>query len=498
MPAPSSDCMTRPSRHKLHKLLDAPLDRSAGAELLQEQLFRRFRDAILQQRANASAGAQLPSSREVAHVLGIARNTVLLAYQRLAAEGYVYTDGISTRVQTLTRAHAATPLRASLPLSATLARFVPIPSKPAHIAEALALRPGVPALDHFPMSSWRRCLGKALRCDPGVLDCGDPQGQPELRNAICLHLRAGRGLLCDPDQVVITEGASGALNLCARLLANPGDTVWAEDPGHFGARMTLEAAGLKIVPIRVDGEGLAVRPRDWTQFPPKLILTTPSHQYPLGDVMSIARRLDLIEQATRNRAWILEVDYDSDLHLAAKPAASLLSMMPHAPVIHVGTFSRTMFPSLHLGFLVLPTRVLPRARTVLDVMLSGGHRHEQLALADFMDSGLLARHLGRMRRLYRERQQSLRRAVERHLGVPHHVRSAECGLHLVLQLPEQYPDRAIVTRALDRKLGPKPLSAFTLKSHEGSNGLVLGYGNNSAEQFDSLLKTLSTLVKRGR
>ena len=234
---------------------------------------------------------------------------------------------------------------------------------------------------------------------------------------------------------------------------------------------------------------------DWQRHPPRLIYSTPSHQYPAGAVLSIARRLALIAEARRHGAWIIEDDYDSEFRHTGEPIGAMQGLVDDAPVLYIGTFSKTMFPSLRLGFLVLPRQLMAAVHTALGEMLRGGHRHEQLAMADFIESGQFSRHLGRMRRLYRERQQALRLALTRHLKVPHEIDGGHCGLHLTVRLPPRFDDRRIAAEALRHQLAPVPLSSFAMQPKAADNGLVLGYGNTSAELFEPLVMRLSQLVR---
>jgi GntR family transcriptional regulator/MocR family aminotransferase len=212
-------------------------------------------------------------------------------------------------------------------------------------------------------------------------------------------------------------------------------------------------------------------------------------------VLSIARRLDLIAQARLHGAWIIEDDYDSEFRHTGEPIGAMQGLVDDAPVLYVGTFSKTMFPSLRLGFLVLPAQLMSAVQAPLEEMLRGGHRHEQLAMADFIESGQFSRHLGRMRRLYRDRQQALRLALNKHFKVPHEIDGGYCGLHLTVRLPERYDDRRIATEALRHRIAPTPLSGFALQPMPLDNGLVLGYGNTPAELFEPLVKRLSQLAR---
>lgn len=473
-------------------LLDAPLQRAPGAAPMQRQLHQRLKAAILDGRL--APGSRLPGSRALAEALSISRNTVTAAYELLGAEGYVQPDRQGTRVAALTRPAAPRAMPAAAPALAL--RLADMQSGVAPGDAGAALRPGIPALSHFPLAPWRRALDRAIvRAGPSALGYGDPLGEPALRAAIAHYLALARGVRCEPAQVVITEGAQEALSLCVRLLSNPGDTAWVEEPGYRGAKAAMRAGDLRIVPLRVYGDGLDAGASDWAARTPRLIYTTPSHQYPTGAVLSAARRLALIAAAQRHGAWIIEDDYDSEFRHAGEPIGAMQGLVAPAPVLYVGTYSKTMFPSLRLGFLVLPTALAGVLQRPLEEMLRGGHRHEQLALAEFIASGEFSRHLGRMRRLYRDRQQALRAALARHLRVPHVIEGGHCGLHLTLRLPPRHPDRRIADAARRHGIAPAPLSGFALQPLARDNGLVLGYGNTSAERFDPLVRLLAQLIE---
>jgi GntR family transcriptional regulator/MocR family aminotransferase len=478
-------------------LLESALVKDRDAGSMQRQLHDRLKRAILD--GSLAPGSRLPGSRALAEALAISRNTVTATYEHLAAEGYVQPDRQGTRVTELSSpALPPRPARAGKPAAtpSTAQRLVDIqPGAPRAEMDA-TLRPGMPALSHFPVAAWRRALDRAIRnASPATLGYGDPLGEPPLRAAIARHLAIARGVRCEPQQVVIAEGAQEAISLCVRLLSNPGDTGWVEDPGYRGAKAAMHAGDLRIVPLRVDAEGLCVSEHDWHRHPPRLIYTTPSHQYPAGSVLSIARRLALIAQARHHGAWIIEDDYDSEFRHNGEPIGAMQGLVAQSPVLYVGTFSKTMFPSLRLGFVVLPEQLVAAVRAPLEEMLRGGHRHEQLAMADFIESGQFSRHLGRMRRLYRDRQQALRLALGKHFKVPHEIEGGHCGLHLTVRLPERFDDRRIAAEALRHRIAPSALSGFAMQPMPSDNGLVLGYGNTPAELFEPLVKRLSQLAR---
>lgn len=522
-------------------LLTSPLARGPGAPPRQRQLIQRLKQAILA--GQLPAGGKLPSSRTLSEDLDISRNTVLIAYEQLTAEGYVIADRQGTRVAALSTATTSSARRAATaersgverpaPFNANASFNAPAPfntsasvnvnanpsanTDAAAPAEATALRlsrivptrapndgslpmtPGTPALTQFPINAWRRAQDRALQAAPAAtLGYGHPNGEPALREAIAQYLRVSRGVHCDASRVVITEGAQGALALCVQLLTNPGDTAWVEEPGYRGAKSAFHAGDLNVVTIRVDADGISIPESAWLSQPPRLIQTTPTHQYPTGAVLSVARRLHLLERTRQAGAWIIEDDYDSEFRHQGEPIAAMQGLLPDAPVLYVGTFSKTMFPALRLGFLVLPQALATQAMPSIMEMLRGGHRLEQLTLAAFIENGQFSRHLGRMRRLYRERQTALRDALATHLGVAHEVLGGHSGLHLTVRLPPEFPDQAIVAQARQLGMNPNALSSFAVQPRPEDNGLVIGYGNTSADLFPALVKRLGDLARGAR
>ena len=478
-------------------LLETPLAKDRSGVSLQRQLHQRIRGAILDGRL--PSGCRLPGSRALAAALGISRNSVTAVYELLGTEGYIAPSRQGTRVSLLERP-APRPRTARQATAPELARRVhQVRTSSLAAGDTLPLRPGVPALARFPLGAWKRCLDRAVR-HAGVagLSYGDPQGELALREAIMRHLAVARGVRCEPEHIVITEGAQEALTWCVRLVTNPGDKAWVEDPGYRGAKSAMACGDLDVIPMRVDASGLNVPEAAWKTHTPRLIYTSPSHQYPTGAVLTAARRLDLIAKAQRHGAWIVEDDYDSEYRHAGEPVAAMQGLVAHAPVLYVGTFSKTLFPSLRLGFLVLPASLAAPAAALLREALRGGHRYEQLALAEFIESGQFSRHLGRMRRLYKRRQDALRAALSQYLDVPHVVAGGDSGMHLTIRLPAEYPDERIAQAARGFDMAPMPLSRFAMCPQPEDNGLVLGYGNTSESLFPALVQRLSGLIRSER
>ncbi|GAB7535968.1 MocR-like pyridoxine biosynthesis transcription factor PdxR [Burkholderia sp. 3C] len=461
----------------------------------QHSLYASLREAILQRRLDADTA--LPSSRTLAEALGIARNTVLHAYERLGAEGFVIADRQGTRVARTglppARADQATPL-ALPPLSHRAAGLSRQADRPYATG---AFVPGVPALDAFPLAAWRRAVERAWRrVGPAQLDYQPGAGNLRLRQAIATYLRVSRGVACEAEQVLITDGSQHGLDLCARALADAGDIAWIENPGYGGARVALQAAGLRLVPVPVDAHGLAPDPAQWREAPPRLIYITPSHQYPLGAVMSQERRVALVQAAREAGAWIVEDDYDSEFRHHGTPLAALQSAVRDAPVIYLGTFSKVMFPALRIGFVVAPDAIAPALEHVSSALSPRGRLADHLALAEFIEAGHFSRHLRRMRRVYAERRDVLHDTLTRRLGGLLTVSAGDGGMHLSARLDAPVSDLEVARTAATHDLVLRPLSPFCLPGTDTTpyNGLVLGYGNVPVESIEAGVTRLERAI----
>ncbi|MBC7681013.1 MAG: PLP-dependent aminotransferase family protein [Ferruginibacter sp.] len=467
----------------------------------QRQLHACLRAAI--RSGTLGAGTRLLATRQLAADLGVSRNTVLYAYAQLATEGYVQPDSRGTRVAELALAKplANTAQRANTAPSAVQ----PTLSRRAHTGDPLpeahwmgAFVPGVPALADFPLAAWRRQMDRAWRSLSTVqLNYGGPAGQPLLREAIAEHLRAARGVVCEARQVFITDGTQSSLALCAHALADVGDTVWLENPGYRGALTAFQAAELRVHGIAVDADGIAPSAADWQQYPPKLIYTTPSHQYPLGSVLSLSRRLALLTQAQACGALVIEDDYDSEFRHDGPPLAAMQGLLPFAPVLYLGTFSKTLFPALRIGFMVVPQHLVAPLEQLLASSVPQGRAADQLALAEFLRSGQFATHLRRMRRLYRQRRDALRNALVRHFGPDVAVVGGSAGMHLALRLDAAISDVLVSAQALQHGIVAHALSSHAVGGSGGGpvwNGLMLGYAQVPADQMDAMVEKLARIV----
>lgn len=482
---------------ELDWLLAPPLPEAMPRQRL---LYHRLRDAILCGRL--APATRLPASRALADSLGIARNTVLFAYEQLTAEGCLVADRQGTRVAPLAALGAAADgpsQRGPAPPSPGLSARAEIARQPAVVPHAppLPFSPGIPDYGPFPFRAWRGCLERAWQevswRELGYTAHG---GDPALRRELAAHLTTVRGLPVAAEQIVITSGTQSGLDLCARFLADAGHTAWLENPGYQAARIAWSLAGLALHDVAVDEAGMAPTAADWTERPPRLILLTPSHQYPTGRVMPLGRRLDLIEQARQAGAWIVEDDYESEFRRAGPAPPALFGLQEEAPVVYVGTFSKTLYPGLRLGYLVLPRGIAAAFALAAAQTTRAGQGIEQRALADFIRRGHYTAHLRRMRARYAARQTALRQALSAALGPDLRLGGGEAGLHLVLELPPQQDDRAVAARAAALGLGPRPLSHYA-RPPVRCNGLVLGYGNLETGMVGDAVQRLKLALALG-
>jgi GntR family transcriptional regulator/MocR family aminotransferase len=472
-------------------LFDALLDEitaslaAPGDEPRQQRLYRLLKDAVLAGRLGA--GARLPATRMVAARCGMARNCVAYAFEALAAEGFLVADRQGTRVAALPRAVA---LDGGDGLPGLSRRGMGLRGRSVQHT-VLPFAPGVPDLNLFPWQAWSRCLQRAWgEVRARELNYAPPGGEPALRAAVARFLAGWRGVRCTPSEVFILAGAQQALDACARLLADPGDRAWVEEPGYPVARATLQGAGLVLEGLPVDEEGICIQLADWQTRPPRLVCVTPAHQYPLGSVLSLERRLALMAGARAAGAWVIEDDYDCDFyHGAARPLPALQGLVAEGPVIYLGTFSKLMYPGLRLAYLVLPRSLAPDFGEALAGCQRAGQAVEQRALAQFVESGALLRHHRQMAPVYRARQAALRAALAQHFpGWP--VRGGAAGLHLVLEGPPGLDDRGWAEDIRALGLVARPLSAYAGQPEGARRGLVLGYGMAEAERIGALVARL--------
>ncbi len=485
-----------------------PPHSSPGSDLADEhplyrQVYLRLREAILS--GSLRAGQRLPSTRSMASQMGMARNTILQAFSRLEMEGYIQAQrGSGHYVAQLVSGRgpesSAADRPAHSPRQGNPAQirntFSFVPASLRQPMRAIPFRINHPALDHFPIEAWAKLQARVLRESTGMADPHpllgetEAQGDRSLRQAISDHISIARGVRCGPDDIVITAGAQHAMDLLFRVLTAPGDAVGLEDPCFPGALSAAHAAGCAVLPIPVDRHGIDIAlPPDPS---PRLLIVCPSKQFPLGMTMSLQRRLALIQWAQRSSAWIIEDDYDSEYRFDGKPIPSLQGLDGGGNVIYVGTFSKVMFPSLRTGFIVAPPALLDALSAARAVSGRHGSMLEQRVLARFIDTGCLARHIKKMRVLYRDRQAELLEHCRRRLHGRLHVEEAQSGLQTVGWLEPGKNDRVIADLAQRHGLETAPLSRFTLRTARAP-GLVLGFGGFNSEQIRNAVERMAAL-----
>jgi GntR family transcriptional regulator/MocR family aminotransferase len=477
-------------------------DRSS-AEHNHQQLYRVLQAGIRE--SVLPAGLKLPPSRELARDLRLARNTVVHVYEQLALEGFVqarvgrgtFVADVGSRL--LAPAGAALQTQAPRP-SARLSRRGSqlLDDAGASRMQWGAFTPGVPEVRMFPAQIWNRLHARLWRgMAPQQLSYASGPGDASLRNAIAGYLRSTRGVACVPEQVVITSGTQQSLHLIAQLLADPGDSIWIEDPGYWGARSVFRAMGLKLVPVRVDGEGMAP---DATQQrePPRAMFVSPSHQYPIGTVMSHGRRRQLLDYAALHGVWVIEDDYDSEFRYGARPLPALQGLDEHGRVIYLGTFSKTLFPALRLAYLVLPAEIVDSFASASNELYREGQTPQQLVLAHFIAEGHYTSHIRRMRSIYAARHDALINEIDRHFGKHLPVIGGDAGLHLVLGLPSRLDDVKAMHRVARTGVTTRPLSIYSMRRAPVPRGLLLGYGavweEEVAPNFARLAEAVQSLL----
>ncbi|UYO37841.1 PLP-dependent aminotransferase family protein [Rhodopseudomonas palustris] len=449
------------------------------------------------------AGKPLPASRALAQSLGVSRDTIEVAYGQLHAEGFIERRvGSGSFVAEMTE---FTPGRRLAQRDALLSNQAPKLSKrgaamfgSGGIREQLLPRPfvhGVPETRTFPLQLWER-LERQVRKEMGpqtLLHC-DPQGSEPLRRAIADYVNLERGARASADRVLVLTSSQQALSLCANMLLDPGDRIFIEDPAYYGARKAFDAAGVECVPISVDRQGLSVDQITAQPRRAKAVFLTPSHQFPTGATLALDRRLALIEWAVRHQAWIIEDDYDSEFHYAGKPTACVQGLDPHDRTIYIGTFTKSLFPGLRIGYVVLPPQLVKPmtvARTLLD-----GHSASmaQLTLARFMEGGHFGAHVRTMRGVYATRLDVLVRLVRKHLSGFAEPRVPVGGLQLPCVLTCDLPERTAVEAA--RRAGIEVLGLSGLHhACDGEAGFLMGFAAYTPLEIESAVKKLAKALR---
>jgi GntR family transcriptional regulator/MocR family aminotransferase len=473
-----------------------PFDRASDVPFYQ-QIYDGFRTAIVSERLRPRE--RLPSTRALARDLEISRLPVLVAFEQLMHEGYLV-----GKVGSGTYVSDHIPDEIAIPISWGESVVRASQPEPPPAAEAVNVRVGrsrgvfrigMPALDRFPHQTFARLVRRhaAASC----IDClglGDPAGYLPLRAAVAEYVRAARAVDCDASQVLIVSGSQMALHVAALALNAPGGTVCIEEPGYPLARAALTAIGADVTPINVDAEGIDVSAIVELGARAKAAFVTPSHQFPLGMSMSASRRRDLLDWADSNDAWILEDDYDSEFRYSSRSLASLQGMDAAGRVIYIGTFSNVLFPALRLGYIVVPHALVERFVKVREVVDLFPPVLNQLVLTDFLREGHFARHLRRMKTLYRARRDALVDALQLFAADVLTVGNVEAGLQLVAYLADDVDDREVVRLAARHQLMPWSLSECY--AGEGARrGLLLGFGGSDEASLAAGVRELAALIR---
>ncbi|WP_171182052.1 PLP-dependent aminotransferase family protein [Ruegeria sp. HKCCD8929] len=465
------------------------LDRNSRVSV-SVQLYQALRELILS--GGLRAGDRIPATRTLAKETGVSRTTVIDAVDRLVAEGMLVSKvGAGTYVSDTLESQRPPQIvndtettnvpkpRLSYTISHAQESFAPrawLPHKAGSFVTAL------PALDAFPVAHWSRISARHMRGERGlVMGYGEPKGFAPLRRAIAMHLKALKGITCDPEQIYITTGAQQAFSLIGRLFLNPGDRVWMENPGASGARNALLSEGAELVPVDVDAEGIVVE--DGLKKAPhfRLAFVTPSHQQPLGHVMSLARRFALLQAVEDAQGFVVEDDYDGEFYFGNSPQPALRSIDTGERVIFVGTFSKSLFPSLRLGFTVVPHRMIEAFDRLFASWVSGPPTMTQAIVADFMDEGHFATHIRMMRRLYKARFDTLMEASEVLKGAID-VQPTSGGFHTPAFLASELDEAKVIAQAAERDVTLAPLSRYCLAPIE-QKGFALGFGSATPEEI---------------
>jgi GntR family transcriptional regulator/MocR family aminotransferase len=486
------------------------VDRKA-AKALHTQIYDAYRTAIVT--GSLRPRQRIPSTRVLATELGVSRFPVLNAYAQLLAEGYFESRvGAGTVVSSLLPEQ----LTSSGPTSSGPTRSAPAKARfaaPGSGARRVARHPnlrrfqrfpwfqrqgafgvGQVAFDQFPLHIWSKLVARRCRnMKAESFQYGDRTGFRLLRETLASYLRTARSLHCEAEQVMIVAGSQQALEISARVLLEPGSSVWVEQPGYRLAQDAFVLNGCNLVPVPIDEEGLDVAAGIRRCPEARAALVTPSHQFPLGVTMSASRRFQLLEWAQATGSWIIEDDYDSEYRYESLPIASLQGLDASARVIYVGTFSKVLFPALRLGYIVIPPDLIEAFLTVRWAMDLGPPSFHQEVLADFIGEGHFARHIRRMRVLYRERRSALVDSIREELGTMVEVLGGEAGMHLTVTLPNQIHDLEIAERAARENLWLWPLSPNYLGEATRS-GFVLGFGGTEVAEIPGAVRKLRGLL----
>jgi GntR family transcriptional regulator/MocR family aminotransferase len=467
-------------------------------------LYTELRSAIIDGRLKS--GARLPSTRNLATQYGLARGTVVAAFQQLLDEGFV-----SSAVSAGTFVVPAPGWERTSPAKQKSSRQVVSRATigkrtqsllktafflPASHSIGKAFRCYEPAIDLFPVELWARIAARVYRKAPRALyGQGDAGGYPPLRRAIAEYVGQSRGVRCSTEQIIVTSGAQQALDLLARVLLDPGDEVWMEDPGYPGACQAFRSAGASVIPIPVNGDGIDVAKGIKSSPAARLVYVTPANQFPLGTVLSAERRVELLSWAARAGAWIIEDEYDAEYRYSGKPLASLHSLDRSGSVIYVGTFTKMLFNALRIGFIVVPERLVDAFRIARSFIDRHAPTLDQAVLTEFINEGHFGHHVRKMRQVYADRAQLLAEEANGRLSGLLDVEHAQSGMCTVAWIKTRVTDRVLTRRAEQLGLEVVPISLYVSK-YEQKPALILGFAGCNASEIKRGVSVLEAVLSR--
>jgi GntR family transcriptional regulator/MocR family aminotransferase len=463
-------------------------------EPLFRQVYHGLRRAILG--GSLPVGGRLPSTRDLAEQLGISRTVVLLAYDQLLAEGFVVgRSGSGTYVPE--GLGGSVRERETRPAKIRLSRFGSAAASAVAAVDSPGRRSspvrydfayGRSDIETFPFEMWRRVLARqARKASVRQFDYGEAVGSLNLREAICAHVRRARAVVCDPSEVIVVNGSQQALDLIARVLVERGDRVAIEDPHYDGTREVLRAAGARLLPVTVDRDGL-----DPAKLPERasLVFVTPSHQFPTGAILPLARRVALLAWASRKDSVIVENDHDGEFHYEGRPLESMQGLDTEGRIVYVGTFSRTVFPSLRIGYLIVPKSLTPAFAAAKWLNDLHSASLEQQTLAEFISTGMYERHLRCLRRRNAARREALLEAIYKFVGQRAEMTGDGSGAHIVLWPRKRISEDTVVARAAARGVGVYGIS-YCFLSRPSPPGIILGYARMNEKDIREGIRLLS-------
>jgi len=488
--------------------LDAISIDSKSKTPLYRQLYEQIRHAIINKQF--SVNSKLPSTRQLSIELNIARSTVTAAYDQLIAEGYLISkrgsgtcvaealisNDVSPNKNETQQASSNLNLDSQLSCMAQHYSNTSIQTRSRTNYKQTTLMPGIPSRFNFPNISWGKLVGKYAK-QPLNLDAGYdyPSGIPQLKTAIANYIRLARGVITHDNDILIVSSTQAALDLLCRTLLNKGDTTWIEEPGYRGAHIAMHNAQANIQGIPVDQEGITLSK---ASLAPKLIYSTPSHQYPTGTTMSYARRMALLDYAQKHQSWILEDDYDSEFRYRSKPLPCLQGLDKNQRVIYLGTFSKSLSPSMRVAYIVSPPALSPILKTLLGDIGAGVNIAVQYALAEFIEMGHYSQHIRKTRKEYANKQLILSRSIKKHLSSMVDFTQSNAGLQATLYFKQSYfkngiDDTQLVKLAADENLFLRPLSTLYYSSH-AKQGLVLGFATCENDEIENAIMKLAKVM----